>query len=161
MTTLVPMSAESFGQYMVAATSGYADEMVTSGRWPAEGALERSLADFRESLPQGLGTPKNFLLEIRDEDIDACVGFLCFSVRDQSGFRSAFVFDIEVKAEFRRQGYATAALLELERFVRDLGLTGIALHVFRHNVAARRLYRKLGYDVTGLNMLKQLGGEGS
>jgi ribosomal protein S18 acetylase RimI-like enzyme len=157
VTVLVPMSTEAFGQYVEAATSGYAEEMVVSGRWPEEGALARASVDFWESLPRGLDTPDHYLFEIRDPDSGVCVGFLCFAIRDKGGFRSAFVFDIEVRPEFRRQGYATAALGDLERLVRDLGLAGIALHVFRNNAAAQRLYRKLGYDVTGVNMLKQLG----
>lgn len=157
MSVLVPMSAEAFDLYVEAATTGYADEMVESGRWPEEGALERSRADFRESLPQGLDTPDNHFFEIRDPDTGVRVGFVCFSIRDHGGFRSAFVFDLEVEPEFRRQGHATAALRELERLVRDLGLSDIALHVFRRNTGAQQLYRNLGYDVTGLNMLKRLG----
>jgi ribosomal protein S18 acetylase RimI-like enzyme len=157
VTVLVPMSTEAFAQYVEAATAGYAEDMVASGRWPGEGALARSVADLWESLPQGLDTPDNYLFEIRDPDSGSSVGFLCFSIQNKGGFPSAFVFDIEVRPEFRRQGYATAALGELERLVRDMGLTGIALHVFRDNAAAQRLYRALGYDVTGVNMLKQLG----
>jgi ribosomal protein S18 acetylase RimI-like enzyme len=157
VVSLVPMSAEVFGRYADAAAAGYADDMVSSGRWPADGALARGLADFRHSLPQGLDTPDNYLFEIQDQDSGASVGVLCFSIQKKGGFRSAFVFDIEVKPEFRRRGYATAALEELERFVRGMGLSGITLHVFGHNEAAQRLYRKSGYDVTGVNMLKHLG----
>ena len=154
---LVPMSAAAYGDYVEAAVTGYADENVASGRWPQDGALARSRADLEESLPQGLDTPGNHLFEIRADDAGVTVGFLCFEVREKHGLSTAFVFDIEVDEEFRRRGYATAALRELEPLVRDLGLSGINLHVFAQNEAAQALYGKLGYAVTGLNMLKTLG----
>jgi ribosomal protein S18 acetylase RimI-like enzyme len=154
---LVPMSATAFSDYVEVAVSGYAEENVAAGRWPQDGALARSRADLEESLPQGLGTPDPHLLEIRDADTGVTVGFLCFAVREKHGLRTAFVFDIEVKQEFRRRGYASAALTRLEPIARDLGLSGIGLHVFAQNAAARALYGKLGYAVTGVNMLKPLG----
>jgi ribosomal protein S18 acetylase RimI-like enzyme len=157
MAALVPMSAAAYRDYVEAAVSGYAEENVASGRWPEAGALARARADLEESLPQGLDTPDNYLFEIRDADSGVAVCFLCFAIHEKHGLRTAFVFDIEVKAEFRRRGYATAALVELEPLVRDLGLSGIGLHVFGRNTAAQALYGKLGYAVTGLNMLKPLG----
>jgi ribosomal protein S18 acetylase RimI-like enzyme len=153
---LVPMSAAAYRDYVEVAVSGYAEENVASGRWPRDGALARSRADFEESLPQGLSTPDNYLFEIRDADAGVTVGFLCFAVREKHGLRTAFVFDIEVKQEFRRRGYASAALKELEPIVRGLGLSGIGLHVFGKNAAAQALYGKLGYAITGVNMLKPL-----
>ena len=56
-TTVVPMSAETFVHNQAAAVAGYAKDNVDSGRWPEEGAIERSQADFAASLPQGLNTP--------------------------------------------------------------------------------------------------------
>jgi ribosomal protein S18 acetylase RimI-like enzyme len=153
---LVAMSAAAYRDYVEVAVSGYAEENVASGRWPEEGALARSRADLEESLPQGLDTPDNYLFEIRDADAGVTVGFLCFAVHEKHGLRTAFVFDIEVKPEFRRRGYASAALTGLEPIVRDLGLSSIGLHVFGQNAAARALYGKLGYAVTGVNMLKPL-----
>jgi ribosomal protein S18 acetylase RimI-like enzyme len=154
---LVPMSATAYRDYVEVAVAGYAEENVASRRWPEDGALARSRADLEESLPQGLDTPDNYLYEIRDADAGVTVGFLCFAVRDKHGLRTAFVFDIEVKQEYRRRGYASAALTELEPIARSLGLTGIGLHVFGHNAAAQALYGKLGYAITGVNMLKPLG----
>ena len=156
MTTLIPMSAEKFVHYQVAAVAGYAEDNVASGRWPEEGAIERSQADFAESLPQGLQTPDNYLFEITAGDDGVCVGYIWFAVVEKNGLRSAFVFDVEIKPEFRRQGHAAAAFAALEPLVRKLGLSSIGLHVFSQNAGAQALYRKLGYGVTSVNMLKHL-----
>ena len=156
MTTLIPMSAEKFVHYQVAAVAGYAEDNVASGRWPEEGAIARSQADFAESLPQGLQTPDNYLFEITAGDDGVCVGYIWFAVVEKNGLRSAFVFDVEIKPEFRRQGHAAAAFAALEPLVRKLGLSSIGLHVFSQNAGAQALYRKLGYGVTSVNMLKHL-----
>ena len=37
-----------------------------------------------------------------------------------------------------------------------LGVQRIGLHVFGHNTGAQALYARLGYGVTGLNLLKPL-----
>jgi ribosomal protein S18 acetylase RimI-like enzyme len=155
------MSEEAYADYLDAATAGYAEDNVASGRWPAEGALERARADFAESLPHGLHTPDNYLYEIRATETGPTVGVLWFAVQEKNGLRVAFVYDIEVKREFRRRGHATAAFIQMESLVRDLGLTGIGLHVFGRNTTAQDLYRKLGYDITGVNMLKKLGANGT
>ena len=153
---LVPMPAAAFAGYAEAAIAGYARDNVASGRWPEEGALARSRADFDASLPQGLQTPDNFLFEIRAAATGLTVGVIWFAVEEEHGLSAAFVYDVEVRPEYRRQGYATAAFRALEPLARDLGLTSIGLHVFGHNTGARALYGKLGYEVTGVNMQKRL-----
>ena len=150
------MSAETFVHYQAAAVAGYAEDNVVSGRWPAEGAIERSQADFAASLPQGLQTPDNYLFEITAGDDGVCVGYIWFAVVEKNGLRSAFVYDVEIKPEFRRLGHAEAAFKLLEPLVRKLGLSSIGLHVFSQNASAQALYRKLGYAVTSVNMLKHL-----
>ena len=151
------MTPSAFAGYREAAAAGYADDNVASGRWPQDGALQRSYDDFDESLPQGLDTPDNYLYDIINEKAGATVGIIWFAVVVKNGLKSAFVYDVEVKPEFRRHGYARAAFSELEPLVVKLGLSSIGLHVFSSNPGAQALYHSLGYGVTGVNMLKHLG----
>jgi ribosomal protein S18 acetylase RimI-like enzyme len=155
------MRQDVFAAYFESAVAGYAEDNVASGRWPVEGALARSREDFNESLPQGLATPDNYLFEIKGESGEPTVGFIWFAAIEKNGIRSAYVYDVEVKAEFRRQGHARAALLAIERLVKELGMSAIGLHVFGHNQGAQALYSSLGYGVTGTNMLKVLGKTGA
>jgi ribosomal protein S18 acetylase RimI-like enzyme len=159
VVVLVPMSAAAFAGYVEAAVAGYVEDNVASGRWPEEGALARSRTDFDASLPQGLQTPGNYLLEIRIAATGLTVGSIWFAVQEKHGLRTAFVHDVEVRPEYRRQGHVTAAFQALEPLVRDLGLPSIGLHVFGHNAGAQALYGKLGYEVTGVNMQKRLCAE--
>lgn len=159
MTVISPMRPEFYGHYLQAAIAGYAEDNVASGRWPREGALERSRLDFERSLPQGLATPDNHLFEIKTDANGPTIGAIWFAVQEKHGFRSAFVYDVEIEPQWRRHGHAMRAFVALELLVRALGLASIGLHVFGHNPGAQAMYAKLGYRVTGVNMAKCLGEE--
>lgn len=153
---LVEMSEKVFAEYLSAAVAAYASDNIVAGRWPEEDALARSEKSFRDSLPEGLQTPDHYLFEITDTDGGRSVGYLWFAIVLKNDLRSAFVYDLEIKEAYRRQGYAEAAFREMEKQVRELGLQSIGLHVFAYNKGAQALYEKLGYQVSGLNMLKHL-----
>jgi ribosomal protein S18 acetylase RimI-like enzyme len=150
------MQQKSFEAYRLASARGYAEDNVTSGRWPSESAFQRALEDFDQSLPQGLNTPENYVYDIHCEGQEESVGVIWFAAIEKNGIKSAFVYDIEVQASHRRQGHARSAMKLLEPIVLALGLPSIGLHVFRQNLSAQELYRSLGYQVTSINMLKQL-----
>ena len=84
----------------------------------------------------------------------AAVGMLWIAGLERAGQRIAYVYDISVRPEHRRKGHAASAFAALEGKVRELGLSGIALHVFGHNAGAVALYTKLGYQATNINMFK-------
>jgi len=68
----------------------------------------------------------------------------------------AFIFDLVILPAFRRRGFAEDAMLELEVYVRRLGLTQISLHVFEHNTVASALYDKLGFVAFNNRLIKKL-----
>jgi hypothetical protein len=43
-----------------------------------------------------------------------------------------------------------------EQYATEHGATSIGLHVFDHNLVARRLYDQLGYQVSSTHMIKSL-----
>jgi len=150
------MTDQAFERFNEAAITDYADENVASGRWPVEGALERSRQEHESLLPQGLATPNQHLFTIRDDALDADVGVLWLSVTEHPGRRSGFIYDVAIDPPHRRRGHARAAFVALEAVARELGVDDIALHVFAHNEAAQALYRALGYQTTGINMRKRI-----
>jgi ribosomal protein S18 acetylase RimI-like enzyme len=156
MTHLVPMGADTFAEYKAAEVASFAEDNVSCGRWPAEGALARSLAEFEDLLPQGAATPNNRLLEILESERGATVGYLWFAAQEREGQKIAFIYDIQVKPAFRRRGHAKKALTELEQMVKALGLARISLHVSGRNPEAQALYGQLGFAVMGISMSKAL-----
>lgn len=157
MTVLAPMRPEIYPSYLEPSIVGFAEECVIAGRWPEEGAVERSRDVFQSLLPRGVATPDNHLFEILAGEGGPTVGFLWLAIVERHGVRSAYVYDIVIHEAYRRRGHAKRALLALEPIVAALGFSSIGLHVFAHNPGAQALYRQIGYAVAGVNMLKRLG----
>ena len=98
----------------------------------------------------------HFLYTIQDADQGRAVGALWLMVNLDSPRPSGFILDLEIDEPYRRKGYGRAAMLELERLARGMGLRQLGLNVFAHNAGARALYESLGYGLGSLNMLKDL-----
>ncbi|WP_433385994.1 GNAT family N-acetyltransferase [Actinoplanes sp. CA-142083] len=101
-------------------------------------------------LPDEFATPDHHFWYAYDGD--RRVGFLWVKVTQGT----AFVYNVAVEADLRRQGYGRAIMLAAERWCHDNALTRIGLHVFAHNAGARALYEQLGFTETGRNMAKDL-----
>ena len=156
MTLLRAMPAEAYGLYLEEEIAAYAQDKVAVGSWAAEGALERSRAEFVALLPQGLATPDNHLYEILAADDGAVVGAIWLAIEREHGTVTGYVYNVGIKPEFQRQGHALRAFQGLELLALELGAASIGLHVFGANAAAQALYRRLGFTVTGINMRKSI-----
>jgi ribosomal protein S18 acetylase RimI-like enzyme len=150
------MRVDTYPAYLEAAIKGYAEENVATGRWPQAGAVERSREDFESLLPQGLGTPDNFVCEIFEEDCGPVAGYAWYALERKHGACTAYIYDLEVKPEYRRRGIAYRALKILEQLATEAGAASIGLNVFANNAGAQALYQKLGYAPTNFNMRKPL-----
>ena len=152
IVSLVPMSLERYAAWRRVAIAGYADENVRAGHWEPEQALALSEAQFNELLTDGLDTPGQWLWSVVDAG-GYEVGIL-WVARRRAGH--AFIYDIEMNPSRRGEGFGTATLLALEDWCRANGFDSIGLHVFGHNEGAWRLYKRLGYIETSLQMEKRL-----
>ncbi len=156
MVQLVPMTRAEFKAFLDHDIRTYAEENVWSGFWDQAGALEKSRWEHKRLLPDGLATKDHFLYTIRNEEGGA-VGAIWMKVDLSSQKKpSGFIYDLEIDEPHRHKGYATQAMLELEKIAAGFGLVQLGLHVFAHNNVARKLYEKLGYNVSSLNMFKSL-----
>jgi ribosomal protein S18 acetylase RimI-like enzyme len=154
-SVLRQMTQTEYVAWLAETIPAYAADKVASGQWAEDAALELSRQEYREPLPQGTATPGNRLFTVLDrEGIPVVV--LWFAVKTKFDARIAFVFDVTIQEGRRRQGHAGRALLALEDEVRQLGLSGIALHVFGHNTGARALYAGLGYQPTNISLFKPI-----
>ena len=147
---LEPMTHDEYKPWRAAAEAHYAQSVAASGRLPEEAA--RSAADtYAQLLPDELATPGHHVWHAYDGE--RRVGFLWVKVTRGT----AFVYNVAVEEDVRRQGYGRAIMLAAERWCHANGLTRIGLHVFAHNTGARALYEQLGFTETGRNMAKDLG----
>ncbi len=147
---LEPMTRDQYDAYRATAEDDYAAEIFASGTMGAEEARAKSAADFAELLPDGLDT-KGLLLCTAYDGAEP-VGLPWLALTDTSAGTTAFVYDVSVHEGLRRKGYGRAIMLAGEAECRARGVVSIGLNVFGPNVAARRLYEDLGFEVTSTQM---------
>ena len=156
MVRLEKMAAEDFDTYIEKLTANYAKDNVRSGRWTREEALEKSVSQINSLLPEGIETQNHVFFSIVDEGTGDAVGYIWLHVAPGEGHKKAFIYDLIIFEKFRKRGYGRAALVALEEYAKEKGIASISLHVFAHNAAALSLYRKMGYEVTSMNMKKNI-----
>jgi ribosomal protein S18 acetylase RimI-like enzyme len=155
MVQLVPMTMPEFAAFQERDIQEYARDQVRAGNWSEPESLQRSRQEHARLLPKGLRTKDHHFFTIRDATGQA-VGMIWLNTRLVSSRPSGHVHALEVYQAFRRKGYARQAMLELEEVARGMGLKQLGLHVFAHNEGARSLYEALDYQISSLNMRKDL-----
>lgn len=149
MITLEPMQQEDFDNVLESEIRNYAADHVRNGNWPDEGSLERSRKEFESLLPQGIHTPYQYLWSLMDGDRK--IGFIWVQVRDGK----AFIYDFLIDEEYRGKGYGKQALAAMDERLKSMNVASVGLHVFGDNTAAQELYKKMGFGIAGLHMIKK------
>jgi len=76
-------------------------------------------------------------------------------LRDEAGF----IHDVYVDESARGQGVATALLEHAAAWLAQRGVPRVLLWTAAPNAAARRLFTKLGFRQTMIEMTREIGGE--
>lgn len=156
MVRLVPMNNDEFEAFMVISMRDQAGGQVQAGTWRAEDADDNIKQLRAQFLPDGLNTARHHFYMIEDPTTGKMVGGLWFMENEIEGQNQFFVLDIQIDQVHRRQGYGTQAFYALEEIARNEGIATISLHVFEHNLPARGMYSKLGYEGPGNTLVKDL-----
>lgn len=154
---LRPMLPEEFDAYLERAIDDYAAELERNGKATGEAAKVTSRASFDSLLPDGVATQGHALLVAGDPSDGERVGVLWFgpSTDDPA---MAWIYDIAVDEERRRQGWGRAIMRAFEGEARARGFARAGLNVYGDNHVARRLYESLGYIETARQLHKELPG---
>lgn len=153
MFELRPMTQAEYDARIPALRREYAADEVRAGRSTPETAHERVAELFAQLLPEGLTTPGHLLFSGVADGV--VIGFIWFGLPTPER-PQAWVYDIQVDPEHRRHGYGRALMLAAEDQLRSRGVERLGLNVFGHNPNARNLYESLGFQVTSLQMSKEL-----
>ena len=140
---LVPFTEDDYVTFSDASIDSYAEEIFKAGGYATpELAHADSVRQFGELLPDGLASAGQHLWAAYDGE--RRVGLLWIFVEDAW----SYIYDIEMLAEVRGQGYGSEVLALGASEARRLGATHLGLNVFGHNADARRLYERSGFAVT-------------
>jgi len=151
MVKLETIQQEDFDRFLEHGIREYAEDHVRNGNWPAEGALERSRKEFENLLPDGIHSKNQFLYSIIDDGNNK-IGVLWVQVKDQR----AFIYDFVIDESFRGKGYGKQALIAMDEKLKAMSVESVGLHVFGDNITAQELYKKMGFQITGIHMKKEL-----
>lgn len=154
MSKLIPMTQLEYEAFLERLIPDYAADNVRAGYWDESEALEKSREETERLLPQGLRSENHHLFTLYDGD--QAVGIIWLKANVDRPVKSGFIFDVEIKEEFRGKGYGKQVMLLIEEKARELGLKSIGLHVFGYNTVAKHLYESIGYETSSLNMIKKL-----
>lgn len=154
--TLRPMTDAEYDAFYSKLIKEYAELNVAAGNWTEEDAIELSEKDSAKLLPEGRDTPR-MLLYSADNSHGEYVGYVWVGL-ERGGVASAgaWIYDIEVSELYRGKGYGRALLKAAEKETIKNGVYKIGLNVFGPNKVARNLYESAGYEITQLQMSKNL-----
>ena len=78
------------------------------------------------------------------EDEGRVTAFISLQIHSDP-FEYVYIDDFSVTEDHRCRGIGTTLLAEAEEYARNMGVTGIALHVEKSNLRAAGLYTRNGY----------------
>lgn len=149
MVKLESVQQEDFDVFLECAIREYADDHVRNGNWTAKGSLERSKKEFEHYLPNDIRTQEQYLYSTVDESGNK-IGVSWVQVREGKGFILDFIID-EI---FRSKGYGKETLMALDEKLKSMNVDSVGLHVFGDNFVTQGLYKKAGFQITGIHMRK-------
>jgi ribosomal protein S18 acetylase RimI-like enzyme len=158
MVQLEPMTETQFRSYLDTAVEDYAQAHLKAGDCAPEDALRLAQEDYKKLLPSGLQSTNNFMFTIHDNALgkNESIGMVWFAVTAKRVVKSSFIYDLNIREDLRGKGYGRKVMEKVEELIQEMGIDTVGLHVFGYNHAARTLYEKMGYQVTGIGMTKTL-----
>jgi ribosomal protein S18 acetylase RimI-like enzyme len=155
LTPMIEQEYDAFYDYII---HDYAEGLVRAGNAHPDLAVEVSRQQCEPVLSNRLASPNQFFFCVAKDDggCETHVGYLWWGVLERYGTRAAMLYFIGILEPYRRRGYATQALRQMEVQVRDQGLDEIRLYVFGHNTPAWTLYENMGYAVVNATMGKTI-----
>ena len=70
--------------------------------------------------------------------------------------KETYLWDIFINEDRRGKGYGEEAMKELVNIAKKEGAKRVQLNVFGFNPVAKNLYPKMGFNDTGITMMKYL-----
>lgn len=156
MIRLLRMRPQAFSGFIKQAIESSLDDIEGLNRWSKAESLKLAQSEIERLLPQGLSTPNNIILEILINDNEPAIGFIWLSLGKRGSEQVAFVHQLFILPQHRRQGHARATLKAIEAILLARGVEAMVLHVFNSNKTAQQLYATAGYEVASLNLQKKL-----
>jgi ribosomal protein S18 acetylase RimI-like enzyme len=151
--TLRNMQPDEFPGYRDYFVADYAQEIAANFGYTLEKSRVIAAQELRDDLPQTVSTPDHSLLCIEANGAET-IGYLWYKLLDKG--QTIFILDFMLFESVRGQGYGKAALAALAARLVPSQVEQIKLRVAFENKVALGLYERVGFNITGYNMVKVL-----
>ncbi|MCU0951692.1 MAG: GNAT family N-acetyltransferase [Burkholderiaceae bacterium] len=131
MVILQRMDASEFLAFFEAVSDSYARDNAASGRWRESDASSLAREETGRLLPQAEKTPDNELFVIRSTEHNASVGYVWYGSMVRGTKKVAFLFQLYIHPQYRRQGFGKQALAAFEEEARNTGHDALNLYVLQ------------------------------
>ncbi|MFD3449827.1 GNAT family N-acetyltransferase [Microbacteriaceae bacterium 4G12] len=149
---LLRMNDQEFSIFLEKEIPRYARSIAQNRKENIEEALMKSSKQIHQLLHSGNTTPNHYIFKL---DLEGnVIGNVWIHINQEE--KRGFLYNIYIAEEYRGKGYGTIAMQKSEEWLREKEIYRFGLHVFGHNTEAKKLYERLGFEVTGVNMLKEL-----
>ncbi len=148
------MSREEYLVFRPRLEAEYAANLARSGALTAADARRKAADDLAALLPSGRNSPGHLLWTAHDGQQP--VGLLWVHLRERSDGLHAFGYELRVEEGLREHGYGRAVVDAALEECRRRGVRSVGLSVFGFNAGARRIYERVGFELTAQTMAKQL-----
>ena len=150
LVSLAPPSSTQFDEFVEAQIADYAWWLVNHGGFDSASAAQAHARSEIEGEMRAAAAVGD-LFWVASAPNGRTVGWLWVR-RTEPGLpvRAAFLAQIQVVSELRRQGFGREMLAALEVELARLGFREVRLNVWDSNVAARHLYAAAGFELAEL-----------
>lgn len=153
MVILQDMTEVEFDSYRLIFINEYASDLADSRKYSIEEAQERAAKVIDAVSLQSADKPENrFFSILRSDTEKPVIGYLWIEITK----KSAWILDFWLLPDWRMRGFGRAALEEMEVALARMGVNEVGLRVAPNNPAAKALYEKVGFRITGFNMHRAL-----
>jgi ribosomal protein S18 acetylase RimI-like enzyme len=154
--TLVEMTTAEFARRRGPMIQEYAESVAALNGVPLRDAVTQAEQETVKSLADGPRTPGQLL---RTAWVDGAeVGWIWASMPGHAVPEMAWIDELVVDEKYRRLGYGQAIMQAIEAELAGRGVSRLGLNVFGYNDVARRLYERLGFEVTQQQRGRSLSG---
>lgn len=155
MINLKLMTAKSFEQFKQD-TLNFAEDLAKAEVISLSEAEANTKEQFDKLAPEGQQTENNYFFDVIDSKSNEIIGYAWLNKAQRFHRQVLSIYDIKINRNYRGLGLGKELMALIEEEAKKLECSRIRLHVFEHNIVAKKLYQSMGFQITSLQMKKEL-----
>ena len=160
MLSLKECTGSEIGEYCAIFVNEHKMDLIRNYQLSQLEAHQKANATFNTSFPDNQPAKNNSLLRITKilSDVPCHVGYMWLLYYPEE--QSVFIMDFYISSEYRNKKIGHEAMINVIAMLEKKQMATLKLRVEPDNQAAIVLYKKSGFDITGINMTHRITPKG-